>query len=55
MPSLNASQGFIQDFTLEGGHFFGIVNVCMQNRHRANHALLGGSGGMPPPRKVLKK
>ena len=23
-----ACQGFIQDFTLEGGHFFGIVYVC---------------------------
>ena len=42
-------QGFIQDFTLEGGHFFGIVNICMRNRHCVNLALLGGSGGMPPP------
>ena len=30
---------------LRGGHFFGIVNICMQNRHCANHAFLGGSGG----------
>ena len=41
-------QGFIQDFTLEGGHFFGIVNVCMQNnRHCANHAVWGHA----PPEK----
>ena len=46
--AVHAYQGFIQDFTLEGGHFFGIVNLCMRNRHCANLALLGGSGGMPP-------
>ena len=29
---------------LRGDMFLGIVNVCMRNRHCANHALLGRSG-----------
>ena len=47
-------QGFIQDFTLGGRHFIGIVNICMRKRRCTNNALLwgGGGGGLgacPPP------
>ena len=42
---------------LRGDTFLGIVNVCtgMRNRYCANHALLGGSGDMPPPRNFFEK
>ena len=50
----HSHQGFIQDFTLEGGHCSGLVSICMRNRHCANRALLGGSGGMPPQKNFEK-
>ena len=48
-------QRVIQDFTLAGGNFFGIVNVCVRNRCCANETLSGGSGGIPPLRNFCKK
>ena len=37
-------------------NFLGIVNICVRNRHCANHALLGESGGMlPPPPEIFEK
>ena len=43
----------LQDFTLRGGGTLFGDSKRVRNRSCANHAILGGSGGMPPPKFFL--